>query len=141
MSSWAPALLLLLFLLLFSVILKLYTRMKREFPFEFQVMAQVSQSKFKSWLFHKGLAAKEADLRRFLSDDLYCLLFQQFLLSLLNVSTNNYKNRLPNNEFRIFFAEGSLGFRFCNFSTFSTMFSELCILLSTDCGCWRVCGV
>jgi len=29
-----------------------------------KVMAQVSQSKFKSWLFHKGLAAKEADLRR-----------------------------------------------------------------------------
>lgn len=29
-----------------------------------KVMAQVSQSKFKSWLFHKGLASKEADLNR-----------------------------------------------------------------------------
>ena len=29
-------------------------------------MAQVSQSKVKRWLLHKALAAKEADLKRFL---------------------------------------------------------------------------
>lgn len=32
----------------------------------FQVMAQVSQSKVKRWLLRKALAAKEADLKRFL---------------------------------------------------------------------------
>lgn len=32
----------------------------------FQVMAKVSQSKLKRWLLHKALAAKEADLKRFL---------------------------------------------------------------------------
>lgn len=40
---------------------------------EFQVMAQVSQSKFKSWLFNKALKSKEADLNRFVSRN-NCLL-------------------------------------------------------------------
>ena len=30
-------------------------------------MAQVSQSKFKSWIFHKALSSKEADLKKFVS--------------------------------------------------------------------------
>lgn len=37
-------------------------------------MAQVSQSKIKSWLFHKALSSKEADLKRSVSRNIFSLI-------------------------------------------------------------------
>ena len=51
-----------------------YNRINLACPLlSFQVMAQVSQSKFKSWIFHRALSSKEADLKKFVSS-ISCLL-------------------------------------------------------------------
>ena len=41
-------------------------------------MAQVSQSKFKSWIFHKALSSKEADLKKCVSTKTGLLILKRF---------------------------------------------------------------
>ena len=45
-------------------------------------MAQVSQSKFKSWIFHKALSSKEADLKKFVLTTTGLLILERFSFEL-----------------------------------------------------------